>query len=108
MYHIASAEQTTGGASMLNTAKLSSAIKQRRLTNAILANSIGVGRTTFYRKLKNDGDTLLLWEIQSIIKRLKLTRQDVVEIFFPDLHDGTHALSPPERKEVNQCHTTYT
>ena len=67
---------------MLNVTKLSSVIKQRGLTISALANSVGVNRTTFYRKLKSGGENFLLWEIESIIKHLGLTRHEAVEIFF--------------------------
>ncbi|MCL2378293.1 MAG: XRE family transcriptional regulator [Defluviitaleaceae bacterium] len=67
---------------MLNLTKLNNEIKRKGLTISTLANSIGVCRTTFHRKLKNDGDTFMLWEIESIIKYLELTKSVLLEIFF--------------------------
>ena len=66
---------------MLYMAKFCSAIKQRKLSCLALADSMGVNRSTFYRKLRNGGDSLMLWEIESIIKKLELTGQDALEIF---------------------------
>jgi len=68
---------------MPDVEKLSNAIKQRGLTVSSLSDNIGVNKSTFYRKLKNGGDSFLLWEIESIIKHLKLTKHDAIEIFLP-------------------------
>ena len=68
---------------MLNAQMLSHAIKQRGLTTSKLADDIGVNRSTFYRKIKAGGGNFLLWEIESIIKLLGLTKHEAREIFLP-------------------------
>jgi len=66
---------------MLDAQRLSSAIKQRGLTARKLADNIGVNRSTFYRKMRAGGSNFMLWEIESIIKFLGLTKHDAMEIF---------------------------
>lgn len=66
---------------MLNITRLSDKIAQKGLTISALADSIGVNKSTFYRKLNNGGDNFLLWEIESVAKHLGLSQQDIIEIF---------------------------
>jgi len=66
---------------MLDIAKLSNEITQKGLTVNMLADSIGVNKSTLYRKLNKGGDKFLLWEIESIIKILGLSKEKAVEIF---------------------------
>jgi len=68
---------------MPNITLLNEEITKRGLTISGLADSIGINKSTFYRKLKSGGSNFLLWEIESIAKELGLTKQVVIEIFLP-------------------------
>jgi len=66
---------------MLNIARLNEAIVRHQLSIPRLADSIGISKSTFYRKLKDGGDNFMLWEIESMIKQLGLTPHEAAEIF---------------------------
>ena len=50
-----------------------------------LAASLGINRSTLYRKLAEDGMTFTVREANAIIKELQLTHQEAVAIFFTGL-----------------------
>ena len=66
---------------MLDVARLRNTIKQRGLTINMVASSIGVNKSIFYRKLKNGGDNFTISEMNAIIKHLGIAKNDVIEIF---------------------------
>jgi len=68
---------------MLDAEKLNEAIKQQGLTISVLADNVGINKSTFYRKLRDGGDKFQLWEIESIVKHLRITKHDAIEIFLP-------------------------
>ena len=49
-----------------------------------LASSIGIDKTTLYRKLTSNGDTLTISEAEKIARTLNLSMEDVNAIFFAD------------------------
>ncbi|PKE07342.1 helix-turn-helix domain-containing protein [Macrococcoides caseolyticum] len=46
------------------------------------AEKIGMGRSTLYRKMKDNGNNFTIGEIETIVKILKLTKKESISIFF--------------------------
>ena len=69
----------------VNVNKLKGKIIENGLTIALLAEKIGVDRSTLYRKLNNDGETLLVKDANSIVAALHLTADEAMAIFFSQL-----------------------
>lgn len=67
---------------MINVNKLKGKIVENGLKVGELALKIGIDRSTFYRKLKNQGDSFTVREVNLICKELKLTKDEAMEIFF--------------------------
>lgn len=65
---------------VLNKNKLNGKIIERGMTKEGLAMSIGVDRTTLYRRIQNN--TLRLTDIQNICRVLNLTNEEILDIFF--------------------------
>lgn len=68
----------------MNVNKLKGKIVENGLNVSQLAVSIGVDRTTLYRKLTSNGETLTISEAEKIAKVLNLSMEDVKAIFFTD------------------------
>lgn len=67
---------------MVNVNKLKGKIVENGLTIEKLANSIGLDKSTLYRKLNNQGETFTIREANLICKELKLSGQEATVIFF--------------------------
>lgn len=65
----------------VNIDKLNGKIVEKHTTKDAIADACGVNRSTFYRRLKNNA--LLLSDVQTICKVLKLTSTDALDIFMP-------------------------
>ena len=63
--------------------KLRGKIVECGLTQECVAKSIGVDRSTFYRKMKDEGSEFSIGEMHSICDVLSLTNEDAVAIFLP-------------------------
>jgi len=71
-----------GGMNMaINVDKLNEKINHNNLTLGGLADTVGINRSTFYRKVKGGGGGFVLWEIKSLIVHLKLSKEETYEIF---------------------------
>lgn len=71
-----------GGGSMVNINKLKGKIVENELTIEELAELIGVNRSTLYRKMNNDGETITIKEANLICKVLNLDSEEATAIFF--------------------------
>lgn len=69
----------------VNTNKLKGKIVENGLTVAMLAEKIGIDRTTLYRKLSNNGETMLVKDANAIVAALSLTADEAVQIFLVSL-----------------------
>lgn len=67
---------------MVNIDKLKGKIVERKTTQEAVADSIGIDRSTFYRKMKNGGFKFTVGEMQKIAEVIPLTVNEAVEIFF--------------------------
>lgn len=63
----------------LNINKLNGKIVEKGMTKETLASAIGVDRSTFFRRLKNN--KLLLSDVHKISKALDLTTEEAMHIF---------------------------
>lgn len=67
---------------MVNINKLKGRIVEKQLTIEKLAGKIGLDRSTLYRKISNDGETLSIREANLICKELGISGREATEIFF--------------------------
>lgn len=65
---------------MINVAKLKGLIVERGTTQQAVADSIGINRSTFYRKMKNGGEFTIA-EAKKIKEEIPLTDDEAIEIF---------------------------
>ena len=68
----------------INTNKLKGKIAENGLTITELAEIMGIDKSTLYRKISNNGETMLVKDAQAIAKALSLTKDDAVSIFFSE------------------------
>ena len=66
----------------VNVNKLKGKIVENGMTVSALAEKIGVDRATLYRKLSNNGETMLVKDANAIVSALHLTGGDALAIFF--------------------------
>lgn len=66
----------------MNVNKLKGKIVENGLSVKEVSESIGIEKSTFYRKLNNQGETFTVREINLIRETLKLTKEEAMAIFF--------------------------
>ena len=66
---------------LIDTNKLKAKIIENGMTVESLANEMGIDRSTLYRKLKNDGDTMLVKDANKIVEVLHLSANEAMNIF---------------------------
>lgn len=74
--------QKGGMKKLVNVNKLKGKIVERGLSIPILAEKIGIDKATLYRKIGKNGDTITIHDADMISDELKLTRNEVNDIFF--------------------------
>lgn len=67
---------------MTNVKKLRGKMVEKNITIENLAKRLGMNRSTLYRKLNNDADTLLVKEANAIVTELGLSADEAMAIFF--------------------------
>lgn len=67
---------------MVNINKLKAKMVEIGINVEELSGAIGMDKATFYRRLSADGQTFLIKEVDAICKELKMTKEEVNEIFF--------------------------
>lgn len=65
----------------VDTGKLRGKIVECGLTHERVAKSIGIDKSTFYRKMKDDGVEFSVGEMHSLCDVLDLTKEEAVAIF---------------------------
>jgi len=60
--------------------KLQNRIVEKGTTQEAIAESIGIDRSTFYRRLKR-GDTFTIGEIHRLVEVLGLSKEEAINIF---------------------------
>ena len=69
----------------VNVCKLKGKIVECGLTQEKVAELIGIDRSTFYRKLKNEGLEFSVGEMHSMCRALDLSGAEAIEIFLSEL-----------------------
>lgn len=67
---------------MVNVNKLKGKIVECGLSIPTLAEKIGMDKATLYRKIGKNGDTMTIHDADMISNELKLTKDEVNDIFF--------------------------
>ena len=67
---------------MVNINKLKGKIVERELTVEKLADILGMDKSTLYRKISSNGDSISIKEADAISKALSLSLDEVNAIFF--------------------------
>ncbi|MBT0951489.1 helix-turn-helix domain-containing protein [Streptococcus infantis] len=68
---------------MVDVSKLKGKIVERNTTQEELANKIGIDKSTFYRKMKQNGN-FSIKEVNLIVSTLNLSKDEAMSIFFSD------------------------
>ena len=66
----------------MNVNKLKAKMVERGFNVAQVAEKIGIDRSSLYRKLNNQGETLTVKEAKAIVKVLNITPSEAAAIFF--------------------------
>ncbi len=66
----------------MQTQLLKGKIVENGSTIESIAVDIGINRSTFYRKMKNKGNTFTVEEMNKIVSVLHLNEKEATEIFF--------------------------
>lgn len=69
---------------MVNINKLRGKIIENGLSVKDLADNLEMDRSTLYRKMNSEGDTMTISDAEKISKILNLTLEEVNSIFFSD------------------------
>lgn len=69
----------------ININKLRGKIVENGLSIGELAKIMGIDRATLYRKLSNNGESLLVREANAMVDVLHLSAEDAISIFFSQI-----------------------
>ena len=69
---------------VVNVQKLKGKIVEKSNTQECVADAMGMNRSTFYRKMKNNAETCDVSEVYAIADILKLSPSRAGEIFFSE------------------------
>lgn len=78
------ANNKKGGERMVNINKLRGKIIENGLSVKDLADKLEIDRSTLYRKMNSEGDTMTISDAEKISKILNLSLEEVNSIFFSD------------------------
>ena len=84
--------QLKGGNYMVDVNKLRGKIVEKGFSQQELAQSIGIDRSTFYRKMRNNGD-FSIGEVAEIAKIMQLSNEEAIEIFLSNKSHKCDSLS---------------
>lgn len=68
----------------LHIETLKEKINEKGYTISRVSDAIGIDESTFYRKLKKNGDAFTIGEVNKIFETLKLTKEEAERIFFTE------------------------
>lgn len=68
----------------VNVDLLRGKIIERRTTYENVADKVGIDRSTFYRRLKEQGINFKIGEIHSMVEAIPLTNNEAIEIFLAE------------------------
>lgn len=67
---------------MVDVKKLKIKILEKGFSISSLAKKIGMDKTTFYRRLNDNGNSFTIGEIQEIVNVLEISNDEARSIFF--------------------------
>lgn len=67
---------------LANVRRLKGKIVEYGINVDILAKEIGINKSTLYRKINSGGENITVSEVKKISKILKLSKDEICEIFF--------------------------
>ncbi|MBX8942544.1 XRE family transcriptional regulator [Lysinibacillus sp. A4] len=68
----------------MNVNELKRKIIENGMNIEMMSLAIGMNKSTFYRKMRNRGETFTVKEVNLICKRLSLSKVEAMVIFFGD------------------------
>jgi len=68
----------------MNVNELKRKIIENGMNIEMMSLAIGMKKSTFYRKMRNRGETFTVKEVNLICKRLSLSKVEAMVIFFGD------------------------
>lgn len=69
----------------VNSNKLKAKIVENGMNVSELAAKIGMDKSTLYRKIANDGESMTVKDANAIVRALNLSSADAIAIFFSQL-----------------------
>lgn len=69
---------------MINVDKLHGKVVENKMNWGSFSKKIGMHRTTLHRKLSTEGETFTIGEVNIIVEKLHLTKDEAMDIFFKD------------------------
>lgn len=66
----------------VNTNKLKAKIVENGMNVSELATKIGMDKSSLYRKLANDGESMTIRDANAIVRVLGISSEDAIAIFF--------------------------
>ncbi|WP_197041696.1 XRE family transcriptional regulator [Robinsoniella sp. KNHs210] len=66
----------------MNVQMLKGKIVEACTTQEAIADTIGMNRSTFYRKMKNMGNTFTVEQMKKMVDVIPLSTEDAINIFF--------------------------
>lgn len=66
----------------MNVSKLRGKVVEKGMSITTLAKLVGIDRSSLYRKLRNQGETLTIKEANRIVEILQLSKEESMAIFF--------------------------
>lgn len=68
----------------MNVNELKKKIVENGMNIEMMSLAIGMNKSTFYRKMRNRGETFTVKEVNLICKQLSLSKLEAMVIFFAD------------------------
>ena len=66
----------------MNVQMLKGKIVEACTTQEAIADTIGMNRSTFYRKMKNMGNTFTVGQMKKMVDAIPLSTEEAINIFF--------------------------
>lgn len=66
----------------MNVQMLKGKIVEACTTQEAIADTIGMNRSTFYRKMKNMGNTFTVEQMKKMVDAIPLSTEEAINIFF--------------------------
>ncbi len=71
---------------VVNVQRLKGKIVEKKSTQELVADAMGMNRTTFYRKMKNGGNGFTVGDIHKMIMCIPLTKEEAIDILTNKSH----------------------